>query len=291
MLLDQILYLLKKAYYRSDGVGRHYNIPAFSCAELLKFCPSTPSGKYWIYASGKCNLQYCDMTKTCGGIKGGWMQVAALNMQDRKQNCPNTLWQRSDNGKRSCAIKLTGCGCSSVSFPVNSALGYSKVCGKIIGYQIGSPDTFFNIGGVRNPSLNSYYVDGVSVTRGSPREHIWTLAAGLNEGSSHPRGNCRCTNPSKASQTTPPPSFVGNDYFCDTGARTRFVFNKVYTQDPLWDGDGCGEKNECCSFNKPPWFYKDLKKCSNGNIEVRLCRDQGRADEDVSVESIEIYVQ
>ena len=219
------------------------------------------------------------------------MRVAALDMTDSSQQCPNTLWQRSDNGKRSCAISLTGCGCSGVSFPIESAAGYSKVCGKIIGYQIGSPDTFYNIARGTYPSLDTYYVDGVSVTRGSPREHIWTLAAGLHETGAFPQVNCRCTNPSQASQTTPPPSYVGDDYFCDTGAHESFMFHKVYAEDPLWDGAGCGGQSECCSFNNPPWFYKDLTEYTADDIEVRLCRDQARDDEGVSVESIEIYVQ
>ena len=31
--------------------------------------------------------------------------------------------------------------------------------------------------------INSYYVDGVSITRGSPRQHVWTLMAGVHEAS------------------------------------------------------------------------------------------------------------
>ena len=286
---------MKPTYYKSnDGVGHDKAIPAFSCAELLKYCPGTPSGKYWIYNNnGKPSFEYCDMTKTCGGITGGWMQVAAFDMTDYKQNCPKTLLQRSDNGKRSCAINLTGSGCSGVFFPVNSATGYSKVCGKIIGFQIGSMDTFYRFGRGVNPSIDTYYVDGVSVTRGSPRQHIWTLAAAarLHKGSVQPEYNCRCANPGKPSKGALPPSYVGNDYFCDTGAGENAIYKKVYTEDPLWDGAGCGGQSQCCSFNNPPWFYKDLTKCSTDKIEVRLCRDQPRPDEDVSVESIEIYVQ
>jgi hypothetical protein len=50
--------------------------------------------------------------------------------------------------------------------------------------------------------------------------------------------------------------FLGSDHFSDTdsvhAAQLRF-----YT-DPLWDGVSCGPLNTCCSFNNPPWFYKQL---------------------------------
>ena len=50
-----------------------------------------------------------------------------------------------------------------------------------IGYQIGSPDAFAT--GLQTVSpLDSYYVHGISITHGTPRNHIWTYAAGLSEG-------------------------------------------------------------------------------------------------------------
>ena len=124
-------------------------------------------------------------------------------------------------------------GCSSVNFSV--AEGYSRVCGKIIGYQVGAPDTF---GSHRNPTIDSY-IDGVSLTHGQPRQHIWSFAAGLDEVGSQPQFNCPCTN----SGTAVPPPFVGNDYFCDTGSKQRFQFGVFYNEDPLWDGAGCGPLN------------------------------------------------
>ena len=56
---------------------------------------------------------------------------------------------------------------------------FSKVCGRAVGYQVGGTDAF----GYRahSHSLDSYYVYGVSITHGMPRNHIWTFAAGLSE--------------------------------------------------------------------------------------------------------------
>ena len=69
-----------------------------------------------------------------------------------------------------------------------------------------------------------------------------------------------------------------------------FSINYYFTSDPLWDGAGCGPLSTCCSFNTPPWFYKQLPQPTNKDIEMRLCRDQARPDEDISaLELIEIY--
>ena len=35
--------------------------------------------------------------------------------------------------------------------------------------------------------------------------------------------------------------------------------NKVFMDDPLWDGEGCGGSSTCCSFNTPPYFCQHLK--------------------------------
>ena len=35
-------------------------------------------------------------------------------------------------------------------------------------------------------------------------------------------------------------SFISNDYFCESGNPNNKFELKLYTQDPLWDGKGCG---------------------------------------------------
>ena len=51
---------------------------------------------------------------------------------------------------------------------------YSRVCGKIIAYQYASPGSFWDIYRSGN-TINDNYVDGISLTYGNPRAHIWTL--------------------------------------------------------------------------------------------------------------------
>ena len=139
----------------------------------------------------------------------------------------------------------------------------------------------------QNQGISSWhyrYVHGISITRGSPREHIWTLASALDEIGTVPRSNCPCIN-SSSSGATPPPAFVGRDYFCDTGSELRFR-NRFYGDDPLWDGAGCGPLNSCCSLNNPPWFYKQLPQLTTDVIEMRACRSQ--TTEDIASETVEI---
>ena len=260
--------------------------PLDSCAALP---PSSPSGHYWVRNSftGSAVLVYCDPTRSCGGVTGGWRRVAELDMTNSRQQCPSALRQRNDSNMRTCGTDPDR-DCSSLTFPTDS-LSYSKVCGKVRAYQVGSPDSFG--GGHRSNNIDTNYLDGVSVTHGSPRQHIWSFAAALDEVGTHPSLNCPCINRDQASSATRPPAFVGNDYFCDTGSSGRFNSRTFYSDDPLWDGAGCGPLNDCCSLNNPPWFYKQLPQPTTDSIEMRACRDQSIGDEDIAIELVEIYVQ
>ena len=267
-------------------LGRFPTNPADSCSNILTRNPSSPSGYYWIEAPGQLSKrQYCDMTLSCGGVTGGWTQVTKLDMTISSHQCPTGLRQITLSGKRTCGITSDSRSCSSVAYPMD-ILRYSKICGRIRGYQIGSTDAFAFFPH-SNPSINDYYVDGVSLTHGNPRHHIWTFASAVHEVNIYPGSKCSCQDGS----STTPPAFVGNDYFCDTGSADSFQFGTFYGDDPLWDGAGCGSSNMCCSFNNPPWFYKQLPQSTSDNIEMRVCRDQDRKDEDVAVDIIDIYVQ
>ena len=110
---------------------------------------------------------------SCGD--GSWTRVAYLNMTDPLQQCPASWRLYSANGVRACGrpvtTSTTGGGYSQI-YTVQQS--YRRVCGRIIGYQIGSTDVFDDM----LYSIDEPYVDGVSVTYGVPRRHIWTFAAG-----------------------------------------------------------------------------------------------------------------
>ena len=263
--------------------GLHKTLAAPSCTALPS---SSPSGYYWVTASnGDPVYAYCNGTST----GGEWIRVAYLDMTNHSQQCPMGLRQRTDSGKRTCVIASNNNSvCSYVKYKTIGS--YSKVSGKIRAFQYGSTDSFHSIGRSSNSDIDRNYVDGVSLTVGNPRRHVWTFAAALDEVGTHAQCNCPCINITQASQATPPPEFVGNDYFCDTGSERQFQFNALNSDDPLWDGAGCGPLNTCCSFNNPPWFYKQLSNSTTDDIEMRLCRDQSSSDEDIAIDTINIYV-
>jgi hypothetical protein len=120
--------------------GRTPSLPAVSCTDILHFIPDSPSGYYWIGTNpSSSSLQYCDMTRSCGGVTGGWMRVAYLDMTNSSHQCPSGLTLSN----RRCKRGPSDAGCSSITFRVET-LGYSKVCGKIRAYQSGTPDSFFH---------------------------------------------------------------------------------------------------------------------------------------------------
>ena len=262
--------------------------PAASCKEIKELSPTAPSGYYWLRGTGDSSVHmYCDMSRSCGGTTGGWMRVAKLNMTNSSYTCPAGL-KLLTTPKRLCAKNIDGGGCSSATFNLHG-IRYTHVCGKIIGYQQGSTDAFVPYYSNRRLTIDDNYVDGISLTHGhNPRKHIWTFVAALDEVSgSH--GVCPCTNIHNPLTPLVPP-YVGSDYFCDTASASYFQYI-FYPNDPLWDGQGCGRLNTCCSFNNPPWFMKELPSSTSDNIEMRLCADSPRSDEDINFESIELYVQ
>ena len=262
--------------------GQYQVFPSPSCAALP---PSSPSGYYWVRVSnGSAVRVYCDMTRSCGGVTGGWTRVAELDMTNSSHQCPSGFRQHTDSNIRTCVSPSSSRGCSSDIVDTVS-IGYTRVCGRIIGYQIGATNAF-----LRSPqsSIDSYYVDGVSLTHGSPRQHIWTFAAARSEDDTHLVSNCPC-NINSGADPMNRPAFMGSDYFCDTG--TDRVVGGFFGADPLWDGAGCGSTSTCCSFNTPPWFYKQLPLPTTDDIEMRVCRNENASDEDIAIEMVEIYVQ
>ena len=261
------------------------SVPASSCLQISLY----PSGYYWVTASnGSAVRVYCDMITSCGD--GGWMRVASLDFSNASTSCPSGLLERVDSGIRTCGIESSEAACPSVMFST-SGVEYTKVCGKILAYQVISTDGFGVFGVSRTSDIDGNYVDGVSLTYGNnSRNHIWTFAAALDEfGFGDSTAVCPCSS-NVSSVGTSPPSFVGDDYFCDAGDVT-YVADTFYGDNPLWDGSGCGSTSTCCSFNTPPWFLKELSSSISDDIEMRVCSDETRDNEDIAMSSVEIYVQ
>ena len=225
-------------------------------------------------------------TFSCDGSTG-WRRVAYLNMSDRSQQCPS-VWQEITTPHRVCGRRSTSPSCEGLTYSTGSEQ-YDQVCGRIIGYQLGAPDAFDPRA---NKSIDSYYFDGITVMHGSPRQHIWSFAVGLHESSSaHTAHTCPCVTGSTNGNHVP--TFVGQNYFCESGITMWNGTIGVFwpNGDPLWDGQGCGPTSSCCTFNSPPWFNVTLSSPTTDDIEVRICGCEGIEDEDSPIQLIELYVK
>ena len=121
-----------------------------------------------------------------------WWRVASLNMSDPSQQCPSAWREYNTSGVRACGRPAT----SRVSCPATvyfTGFQYSRVCGRVIGYQIASPDTF------NAYSNNEIGLDGVTITYGTQHNHVWSNVAGLSK--TNFSSSCPC---SSKQAVTPP---------------------------------------------------------------------------------------
>ena len=108
-----------------------------SCEMIFNVFPDTPSG-YFILTNATEKV-YCDMeNKRCGGR--GWTRVAFVNMSSEGSSCPGDF-QLYETPIPSCG-GLSGGGCTYAKFSTHGVT-YSQVCGRIIGYQVGSTWSIF----------------------------------------------------------------------------------------------------------------------------------------------------
>ena len=108
-----------------------------SCQYIKENRPNSPSGYYHINGE----VVYCEMGELCGS-EGGWSRLAYLNMSDSTVDCPTgfRLYENEIYGIRACGRSYNrGASCASVEFSSNN-ISYSEVCGRVVGYQYGSPD-------------------------------------------------------------------------------------------------------------------------------------------------------
>ena len=268
-----------------------------SCEEVVHLNPNASSAYYNIKLSnGSTGYIFCDMEGLNCDQEGGWTRIAYLNMTHPGATCPEGLRALSYNNldHQLCSKIGNGGGCSSVYYP--SPINYNKVCGQVRGYQYGSPDgTAPNLGGepAQIRTIDELYVDGVSITYDvNPRNHIWTYMGSANERVDSINSHlCPCQT--QYNQQFLPPTFIGNDYYCESGNPVpNTSLSTLYPSDPLWDGKKCGvQEMPCCNSTSMPWFTKLLNEKSSSSIEIRLCHNEQFYNEDVPVDIIEILVK
>ena len=140
----------------------------------------------------------------------------------------------------------------------------------------------------RSETIDTPYVDGISVTYASPRKHIWTFAVGLSTviAPPHQPSNCPCAE----RKGIDPPSFVGSDYYCESGNPST-SWDGWYLANRLWDGSCANTKSKCCDHPGMPYFIRHLPLTSSEPLEVRLCTDQDTGDENVGIEKLKLFIR
>ena len=256
---------------------------AVDSSYILKSCKmlpnSCPSGYYMILASnGSAIKVYCDMKKTCGNISGGWMRVTSLDMKESSAKCPSSLCLNT-SAPRTCRRCYVKGKITFTSETYHVGVPYSKICGRLIAYQVGIPNGY--------SFVRSLGVDGVTLTYGNPEKNVWTFIAATGD---RDKSACPCINP-RNSRIPKLPATLSNHYFCDTASNEPSEQGKFYSQNQLWDGSGCQGKNQCCSMNTPPWFYRKLSISTTEPIVMKVSLNDPPMIEDLAIEMIDIYVQ
>ena len=192
-------------YLITDGLrnvycGMTYTGP--SCQDIYNNNPET-GDKSGYYRINNTQWTFCDMTAIadgnfCAGLGGQWRRIASIDVS-AGDDCPTGWNQSSYNGVSFCRASSDRTGRYSVFFPTNG-VSYQHVCGRARGYQKGSTDGFT---ADHSEPIDSSYVDGLSITHGIPRQHIWSYAIGLTDSGNDRRNNCPCAVTSRIS-----PSFL-----------------------------------------------------------------------------------
>ena len=263
--------------------------PATSCYEIHACDNSLPSGYYWMKAYSLQSSSfsyihvYCYMKDDLCGM-GGLMRVAYINMTGSSASCPRNMVTFTSSGKKMCgSTAYRGKKvCDSYSFPTYS-IPFDYVCGKVVGYSHYQQYAFYYSTLSGYNTIDNAYLSGLSITywKERQRQHIWTYAAGYYESSSSVH-NCPCA----AYQGTAAPSFVGNDYYCESGPHEA-LSNQWYTSNPLWDGQGCYRNSKCCKNTRMPWFWKAMPDTIVSDLEVRFCQPGSYS---FGVEQLELYI-
>ena len=239
-----------------------------SCDAIMTLSLPFHSGMYRIRSSSESAIFKNCTIYSCNGVFGGWRRVAYLNTNKSDPiQCPSGLEERDD--PPSCIRNVSEAGCSSVGY-LNHDIPYRCIYGRVNARQSGSLDGFEKFMDRPDmPTLEDNYVDGVSLTHGSnSRNHIWTFVAG------------RSTPPNCNACDNRRPSFIGSDFSCEVNVFCRFG---DICFDQLWNGG----PQQCVGGAT---FYRQLSQPTTEDIEMRVCRDEMRNNEDILITLVDIYV-
>ena len=127
------------------------------------------------------------------------MRIANVDMRNNQSQCPlGQLVYNVTEERRLCRKPSLAPGCYSTTFSTQG-VEHRQVCGKVVGYQYYQPNGF-GPSKYTSPLIDQTYIDGVSITHGSPQQHVWTFANAHDEeitsGYHTEFTSCPCLHPS-----------------------------------------------------------------------------------------------
>lgn len=243
--------------------------PAPSCAAHLA-SGNVGTGSY-VLTDGA--VVVCDMESD----GGGWTRVGHYDV-DEGGPCP---------GEWLPPAGVPGCGRTDATASMRSAtfaspIPYREVRAVIRAFGFGGPDAFNRLFVGAENSVDSFYVDGVSLTVGEPRRHVFTWAQGLVDNAIGSSDSCPCVDGAAA------PAIVGDRYLCEAGDTSCCHFWDF--TDVLWDGNQLGD-----TCRASPEGGSSVVLTLDGEetepLEVRILHDEGADDEDLAVQKLDLFVR
>jgi len=202
-----------------------------SCAAVSSSYFQFPSGMYNIKSSGGSSVQeFCHMTLSCGKLTGGWRRVINI-VNPNIMGCPQFLTLENN----SCRCYTPGCSSVYSNYSYNA---YTHICGTVSAFGRDSPEGF----NYNTRSIDKSYVDGVSITHGKSRNHVWTYAIRSHGSSCTDCGINR-------------PDFVSSNFYCSPKS----------CGDNFW----CDNSNSCTGNTQ---FYRQLESTTKDKVELRVCQ-------------------
>ena len=174
--LHQYEELLKYAYSNISSsfklIGQNKDYPASSCSHIYYLREYSSDGYYWIRSrEGNIVHVYCSFTSCPRSFYyyyyyyyfysiPGRMRIAKLNKTGNFTQCFSGMKPYSVNAS-SCVAQSDSATCSHTIFSTHN-IPYSRVCGFVRAYGVGTADGFSS----SSYSINDNYVDGISLTYG-----------------------------------------------------------------------------------------------------------------------------
>ena len=139
-VINAIKSIMEREINKFRFIGQRPEYSVRSCALIRELQPCSPSGFYFIDTQSGPIGVWCEMDNP-NLLPGGWMRVAMINMSSNSSFCPRGL-SFTNTPMRLCRKTITTAGCSTAFIDVHDT-NYSKICGRVKGYQFHTPEAFY----------------------------------------------------------------------------------------------------------------------------------------------------